>query len=105
MQLVAWGAPDIYLIGNTSDPYSYNHRDAMMHWFIDREDGFASKEDMVPIVNMSSILDHVPRYSKPECDSLVPFSIKKERACVKIQRAWRKQSRLTDTKNHNNDKD
>jgi hypothetical protein len=90
VQLIAYGAPDAYLIANTSDPHCYNHRDAMMHWFVHREDGLATKEDMVWVRTMPSILSHVPGPLKPEEGSLVPFSVMKERSAVKIQRAWRR---------------
>lgn len=90
IQLVAYGAPDVYLIGNTSSPHASNSRDSMMHWFIDREDGLAQKEDVMPWFEMPAILDHVPLIMKPHHDTITPFRINTERACVKIQRAWRK---------------
>lgn len=89
VHLVSYGASDVYLFGNTGDPYTYNHRDAMMYWFIDRNDGYACKEDMVSVQNMPGLLDHVPEMMKPINDCIASFSIKKEKACVKIQRTWR----------------
>ena len=70
IQLVAYGAPDVYLIGNTSSPYASNHRDAMMHWFINRESGFAEKDDMLDVNNMPGVLDHVPTVMKPLQNSI-----------------------------------
>lgn len=89
IQLVAYGAPDVYLIGNTDNPYASNHRDAMMHWFIDRESGHAEKDDMMTVNDMPNILDHVPYMMKPKHNSIEPFQLNTERACVKIQRAWK----------------
>lgn len=89
IQLVAYGASDVFLVGNTTDPYAYNHRNAMMYWFINRECGHAEKDDMIPIVNMPGILDHVPNTMKPNQTELTSFCVGTERACSRIQRAWR----------------
>lgn len=89
MQLIAQGATNNFLTYSTSDPHGYNHRDAMMHWFVERGDGFATQEDMVTVSNTPSILSHVPDALKPAEGSFVPFSVKRERAAAKIQRAWR----------------
>lgn len=95
LQLMAYGAPDVYLIGNTTNPYVSNNRDAMMHWFIDREDGHAQTEDIMPWFDMPKILDHVPSGMKPTQGIIEPFKVNTERACVKIQRAWRTHKRDT----------
>jgi hypothetical protein len=90
IQLYAYGVSDVFLFGNTTKPYPYNHRDAMMHWFVNGNDGLPSKEDMVSVVDMPNILACVPISMKPSPNTLEPFRISRERACVKIQRAWRK---------------
>ena len=44
MQLVAYGAPDTYLLANASDATPYNTRDSMAsRWFVDREYGLAAR--------------------------------------------------------------
>ena len=88
VHLLAYGAPDVFLFSN-STPNCYNVNDSMSYWFIDRHDGNAIKEDIYrDVEKMPQILDHVEEHSKP--NGLMPFSIKKERAAVKIQNAWRK---------------
>lgn len=89
MQLVCYGAPDIYLSGNTFDAQPYNIRSSMMKWFINREDGLAEKDDLKDTrdIELNGIFSHYPDYLKPS--ELKPFSVKKERAAVKIQKVWR----------------
>lgn len=90
IQLFALGASDVFLCGNTSSPYCYNSRQAMMHWFVDRDDGNATCEDVWDVHDMPGILEHLPEMLRPALsDVTASFSIKKERSCVKIQRAWR----------------
>ena len=68
MQLVAYGAPDVYLTGNTSDAHPSNMRDSMAsRWFVARDDGLATRSDLPayfrdPAVDFSegSILAHAP---------------------------------------------
>ena len=75
LQLVAYGAPDNYLLsmGDTSDAQPFNMRDSMAsRWFVTREDGAAKNEDMLysqgtDMTNFeystwqsSTILAHVP---------------------------------------------
>jgi hypothetical protein len=72
VQLIAQGATNHFLTCGTTDPHCYNHRDAMMHWFVDRDDGFATQEDMVTVSNAPSILSAE--------GSIVPFSVREERA-------------------------
>lgn len=91
MQLVAWGAPDVYLIGNTSNPKPYNMRDSMAsRWFVKHVDGFAKVADIDDESQNSSsdnnesqtkggILDHVPPSMAPMKGSLLPFIIREER--------------------------
>lgn len=76
MQLIAVGASDNFLMESTCNPHPSNSRDAMMHWFVERNDGFAVAEDMVQVVDMPGILSHVPDHSKPVAGSLIPFSIR-----------------------------
>lgn len=95
IQLFAYGASDNWLIARgTCDPYACNNRDSMMYWFLDRETGYAEKNDMFSVIDMPGVLDHVPSVMKPSADSMQPFSINTERACVKIQRAWKNASEL-----------
>jgi hypothetical protein len=47
IQLDAFGASDIYLCArNKPAKICANNRNSIMYWFIDREDGFATKEDI-----------------------------------------------------------
>lgn len=100
IQLMAYGAPDVYLTANTGNPYCYNNRDSIMYWFIHRADGFPTKYDLKsvdlldhnsPLLDvkkmLSPILHHVPDIAQP--NGLTPFSIKKEKGVIKIQRTWR----------------
>jgi hypothetical protein len=102
IQLVAYGAPDVYLTANTGNPYCYNNRDSIMYWFIHRADGFPTKYDLKSVYQSQNLLDHnspsfdeilspilyhVPDIAKP--NGLTPFSIKKEKDVIKIQRTWR----------------
>ena len=107
MQLFAHGDIGNYLNGNTGNPQCYNIRNSMIHYFINRNNGFPNKEDIdtcedsdftperrfnidqQPIEQGTGFFAHYPEYLKP-VDTLVPFNINKERSCVKIQRAWRK---------------
>jgi hypothetical protein len=105
MQLVAYGAPDNYLTGNTGCAQAANMRDSIMHWFVDREDGVASFEDM-PVQHEAhpdvrrwlsdGILAHVPTSLAPTRNadgSTLPFSVRTERAAARIQAAWRRRSK------------
>ena len=88
MQLIISGASDNFL-KSYMIPNCYNVNDSMSYWFIERSDGNANKEDIYcDVQSMPQILDHVGEHSKP--NGLIPFSIKKERAVIKIQNAWRK---------------
>jgi hypothetical protein len=88
MQLIAYGASDVYLTGITGNPQCYNIRNSMIHYFINHDDGLPVKEDLD--IDNSRIFEHYPEYIKPSTNTLVSFNINKERSCVKIQRAWRK---------------
>ena len=76
VQLVAYGAPDNYLFA-VGGSYPHNIRESIMHWFVGREDGMATRADMG--------LQYIP--SLPGLS--FPFSVRKERAAAKIQAAWR----------------
>lgn len=82
VQLVAYGASDIYLISHDCDcEYQYaNHRDSMMHWFVDREDGFPIEEDLRPTSDpfTAAALQHAEHIS-------LPFDTKQEKAATRIQ--------------------
>lgn len=76
--------------GQETHPYAYNHRDAMMHWFVDREDGFATSADMLPVRGAPLILQHVPDKYRPAWSPVTrPYMPRHERCAAKIQRAWR----------------
>jgi hypothetical protein len=77
VQLVAYGAPDTYLLATGGGSYPHNIRESIMHWFVGREDGMATRADMS--------LQAIP--SRPGLS--FPFSVRKERAAAKIQAAWR----------------
>ena len=94
MQLVAYGAPDVYLVGNTSDAVPFNTRDSMAsRWFVAREHGMATRDDIEdPLASSSTssttdyaawqtggILAHAPETMAPQRGSLVPFSVRDER--------------------------
>ena len=87
MQLVAYGAPDVYLTGNTSDAHPSNMRDSMAsRWFVARDDGLATRSDLPayfrdPAVDFSegSILAHAPASMAPPKDSHRWFSVREER--------------------------
>ena len=91
MQLIAYGAPDVYLIGNGGVPF--NTRDSMAsRWFVAREDGMATRDDIVGTLTTTpstadyaawqtgSILAHAPASMAPPRGSLEPFSVSDERA-------------------------
>ena len=79
MQLVAYGAPDVYLIVNaTTNAVPFNTRDSMAsRWFVAREHGLATRDDIdgsaVPI------LAHAPASMAPAKGSHRPFSVREER--------------------------
>lgn len=50
----------------------------------------AIREEQKPYEAFSPILDVVPAWCKPDGDPRYPFSITRERAAVRIQRAWRR---------------
>ena len=79
MQLVAMGASGTYGTYTTS-PYvnidkchAFNQRDQMLFWYIGKEDGFATKEDLVEdtLFTAHNILNHVPLDMRPPIDLLV----------------------------------
>ena len=88
MQLVAYGAPDVYLVGNTGCAQSYNMRASMMHWFVDREDGQAILSDLPTspghLADFTSwmgndVLAHVPTCLAPrtaEDGATIPFMVR-----------------------------
>jgi len=94
IQLVAYGASDNWLHGNTVDAQCYNIRNSMMHYFINRDNGFPLKEDIDcntnpkrdhqpelrfdidkrPIEKGIGFFAHYPEYLKPSNESLDPFN-------------------------------
>lgn len=86
IQLTAYGASDTYLCGNIGyDPQCYNVRDSIMNWFINKENGLPDKED----IEYNEIFTHYPNYLKPNNNILKSFDVKKEKAAMKIQNAWK----------------
>jgi hypothetical protein len=88
VQLVAYGAPDVFLTGNTGCAQGYNLRDSMMHWFVDRDDGQAVRSDL-PTQSLPSrdrrawfgnnVLAHVPASMAPrtaEDGTTIPFTVR-----------------------------
>lgn len=117
MQLLTSGT--VYLHGNTCNPQCYNIRNSMIHYFINRNNGFPIKEDIDTCENSNftpelglnikeiSTIDkdigffaHYPDYLKPSTNTLIPFNINKERSSVKIQRAWRKMKKYQNLKSN-----
>lgn len=106
LQLVAAGAPDVYLFGNTGCAQAANLRDSLAHrWFVGREDGAATAEDLPvqpggrgarPDLRRwlgDGVLAHVPACAAPTVapdGSTRPFSVATERAAARIQAAWRR---------------
>jgi len=65
IQLVAYGASDIYLYGIKGSPNYYNIHDSIMYWFINNDDGLPQKEDIeTSIIDSKSIFEHYPEYLK-----------------------------------------
>lgn len=79
-QLVAYGAGDIYLIAYEvgSDYRSANHRDSMMYWFVDRENGFPTEEDLSPSNPFDIMVQHAAHVE-------LPFDVRREKAATRIQ--------------------
>jgi hypothetical protein len=86
MQLVAYGAPDLFLIGNTGRAQGYNLRDSMMHWFVERDDGQAVLSDL-PTQSLpagsawigNDVLAHVPASMAPRTaddGTTIPFTVR-----------------------------
>ena len=46
LQLAINNTVDDYISGNTLAPQCANARDSIMYWFIDRDDGRATKDDV-----------------------------------------------------------
>ena len=46
MQLVAYGCSGNYTVGNTGNPQCFNIRDSSMYYFVDREDGLPTSQDL-----------------------------------------------------------
>jgi hypothetical protein len=75
MQLVAMGASD-YI---TTSPYinideyrAFNQRDQMLFWYVGKEDGFATKEDLHAdkLFTTNDVLNNVPiNMCQPTLDS------------------------------------
>ena len=79
MQLVATGADNHMGLNTpylTTDCVSYNHRDQMEYWFVDRENGVATMDDVEFICGVKGILDHVPITMRPHLDNLAPFKVR-----------------------------
>ena len=105
LQLVAYGASDQYVTVYGKDrALPANLSESIAHrWFVEREDGFATREDLGTDIGTDrfgehlasvplSILSHVPPALGPTTapdDSMRPFSVKTERAAARIQAVWR----------------
>jgi hypothetical protein len=90
IQLVAYGASDVFLVGNTGIPQCYNINDSIKNWFINNKHGYADTQDIEAYAQkIPSVFAHYPDYLKPSPNDLKPFSLKKEKSAVKIQKAWR----------------
>lgn len=89
LQLVAHGAADpcfvLYADENRSQArHAYNTRDSMMHWFVERADGFPLAADIPatcvpPPWTGGGILAHVPADQAPRTavdGSTVPFRVR-----------------------------
>ena len=92
VQLVAYGAPDVYLTANAGAARPFNMRDSMAsRWFVAREHGLATLEDLyrqtsavAPLSSFAdwqtgSILAHAPASMAPAKGSHRPFSVREER--------------------------
>jgi hypothetical protein len=93
LQLVATCAYDyrVTLTDRVDEAMAANTRDSMRHWFVDREDGFPTRE-MVSSMQASMFDPRrhpQPRRQPSARDPRASFSVKTERAAVHIQRAWR----------------
>ena len=56
IQLNAFGASDVYLCARDRPArVCANNRNSIMYWFIDRKDGFATKEDIEYLVEQDEI--------------------------------------------------
>lgn len=92
IQLVAYGAPDTFLCGNTGNPNYFNINDSIKNWFINNDDGLPEKEDIgTSIIESKSIFDHYPEYLKNHFTNQIPisFNLNIEKSTIKIQKAWR----------------
>jgi len=105
IQLVAYGASDNWLHGNTFDAQCYNIRNSMMHYFINRDNGFPLKDDIdsntnpekdhrlelrfdidkSPIEKGIGFFAHYPEYLKPSSESLDSHSGKFHEPFNKVQ--------------------
>jgi hypothetical protein len=66
LQLVAYGATDIYLTGGTArSNYCSNTRASLMYHFTGRPDGMPTAEDVQTTDDMPAILAHVPDHQRP----------------------------------------
>jgi hypothetical protein len=90
----SYGASDNWLHGNTVDAQCYNIRNSMMHYFINRDNGFPLKEDIDcntnpkgdhrpelrfdidkrPVEKGIGFFAHYPEYLKPSSENLDPFN-------------------------------
>ena len=79
IQLVALGASD-YTTFHSIDIdtcRAYNQRDQVLFWYVDREDGFATKEDLDTDTPFDqNILTHVPLDMRPPLNTLVPLKVR-----------------------------
>ena len=84
-QLIAYGAPDIYLTCSGDNP-AYNINTYNNCWFVDSDDGVMDKNTMA-ISN--SIFEHYPEYLKPSDDIEISFNTGVEKMISRIQNRLR----------------
>jgi hypothetical protein len=80
IQLVARGLCDYTTLPyiKTDTCRAFNQRDQMLFWYVDKEDGFATKEDLDTdkLFSANNVLNHVPLNMRPPVDVLVPFKVR-----------------------------
>jgi hypothetical protein len=78
MQVVLQGAADPYLWTSNSNAYPCNINELLQHYYINRDGGLPTKDDIELANNGSLILDNTPDDKKPKRGSLEPFSVRSE---------------------------
>jgi hypothetical protein len=88
IQLVAYGAPDVYLTTNGGESLPSNTRDSIMYWFVGRQNGLAREGDVAAEhpgkeqvqedddKDASGLFSHALQHQRPSRDVTQPIYVR-----------------------------